>query len=477
MATNGSLDRFACGRRHDAGVVNSGRPWRDEPSNPAEVPETPLHRAARVGDHDAIRRLIAHGGDVDELLDVQTSVGGPPILLTPLGQSAMSHQGASVETIRILLDLGASLSHQNTRIMLMVAAKRNPELADVLLGTGAFPDGLDDLPSSRSPLEKAVRSGSVETVRALLDAGADPNRRKDDRRRLLGEARSLEMLDLLLDAGVQVSPPVVGKDRPGWKDAPHVLASIAGDGKVDRTERVAMLRRLIEARQIDKADVDESLDFTSTNGLSALLEIGADPHADRYLLGGRCSGGMEQDHAATERFIDVLIDAGLDPNDQDEHGFRPLLQAVSPEAGGSGYQWSEGYSRPAALALIRRGADVNIVYPSTDIEPLEGGDLTGFTPLHLAARAGDGVVVEAMLDAGADPLALIPDGRSALDLLEEAVARLEDDVAAARKWFANRPLRESSRSQEDLAWWLRRLHDARTAAQRLNNIGDRPPVT
>jgi ankyrin repeat protein len=188
-----------------------------------------------------------------------------------------------------------------------------------------------------------------------------------------------------------------------------------------------MLDLLVERRSLTQHDLDSGLWYaafapTDAEGVKALLEAGASLHGDRLLLASVCFGHRIDHDAGVEAVIDALIDAGLDPNDQDENGFTPLLTALGPDTFGLGYQESDGYNRPAALALVRRGAEVNIRYPETDVRSLEDVVVVGFTPLHLAARVGDGQVVRALLDAGADPTAQTPGGRTALEL---ARAQLE----------------------------------------------------
>jgi ankyrin repeat protein len=90
------------------------------------------------------------------------------------------------------------------------------------------------------------------------------------------------------------------------------------------------------------------------------------------------------------------------PNESDARGWTPLLYAV---IGGDGV---------LVDALMRAGADVNAVAPD------------GSTPLMKAALWGHIEIVQALINAGADPRRRDGDGWTALDLAE---ARHYKDVA------------------------------------------------
>src|SRR5689334_8491049 len=76
---------------------------------PPKEGEPPLHRAARVGDHAAITRLLDGGADVDELFNIGLDPGAHPSIATPLMVAAGSGDGATVDTVRLLLARAARL--------------------------------------------------------------------------------------------------------------------------------------------------------------------------------------------------------------------------------------------------------------------------------------------------------------------------------------------------------------------------------
>jgi hypothetical protein len=74
---------------------------------PPKQDEPALHCAARLGDHERIRQLVNNGHDINLPFDIRLDPGGRSALATPLMVAAGSGYGASVETMRLLLELGA----------------------------------------------------------------------------------------------------------------------------------------------------------------------------------------------------------------------------------------------------------------------------------------------------------------------------------------------------------------------------------
>ncbi len=83
---------------------------------PPKPGEPALHRAARTGDHDAIRRLIAGGADPDDIFDIGLAPQAAERPATPLMVAAGSGDGATDETVNLLLSLGADPAHEVDQI-------------------------------------------------------------------------------------------------------------------------------------------------------------------------------------------------------------------------------------------------------------------------------------------------------------------------------------------------------------------------
>ena len=202
-----------------------------------------------------------------------------------------------------------------------------------------------------SPLMYAAVLGSVESMRLLLDAGADPN-----------VPNNFDATPLMWCAG----------------DAAKVRLLLGKGAKVDARSKLGRTPLLIAAYN------DGAIEAARL-----LLEKGADINA-------RDKGGASVlELAAAANNIElarILIAKGANVNDVDELGFTPLLDAA-----GNGDRNAE-----MVKLLIEHGAKVN-VKSGDSIEMVKNGaiKLGHLTPLQFAAQSNY-EATEALLKAGAD---------------------------------------------------------------------------
>ncbi len=499
----------------------SGTTWEPNPEHRTpKAGEPEIHRAARLGDAAALRRLAAMGEDLNVIFDVGLDPSSGPWPATPLMVAAGSGEGATAETVRALLELGADPTRETragsaamfaciglgwnyppggdaARLRLLltagsplpltgekaawlvsqVAARGDPERLSALLSLGApatpvfdpararerhrqlqasmrqyresmpnpfagLPESVRDrmkqieadreradeeraasAPSSAAiPFFQAVGSGSGECVQLLLDAGADVHQRDDGRRTALWEAWTESTATLLVQNGLNIED----QDWLGWTPL------MAGLDDLEKT------RALIAAG----ADVNATHDrgytvFMSAVGASernpavlrCLIAAGADPHAVSELgytaFHAAIDVNGEANHEDSVRAtLTYLKSLGVDLEHRNNRGQTPLARALA-----------EGTATEVTV-LCEIGADVNA---SGTVRRCGAAVGAAWDAPLLFLAAGAAVDPDqkaaAMLVAGADPLALDGDGRTALDaLLADLCAQCVDATSALRNY-------------------------------------------
>ena len=259
------------------------------------------------------------------------------------------------------------MGHPGARRRGGVAGRRwvGPLLAVVCLG--AAPREL--------PLVEAVKAGSAESVRALLDQRIDVNAAEADGAIALhwavrGEAAVV--VGMLIAAGADVT----AANRYGM--TPLSLACLTGNAGI--------ITQLLEAG----ADPNE----VTVGGQTALMTAArtGDVAAVRVLLAHGADVHLRDDThgqtalmwAAAENnagVVDTLVQAGADVHARTQHGFTAFLFAA--RAG----------RIAAAQVLLAAGASVNAALPN------------GVTPLLLAITNVNYELAAILLRAGADPQA------------------------------------------------------------------------
>ena len=128
------------------------------------------------------------------------------------------------------------------------------------------------------------------------------------------------------------------------------------------------------------------------------------------------------------------LNAGADPNARFHHGWTPLLEAESFEIAslllerGASIEVEDDYGRGVfhALTYAQTPFELAHLYRGTAAD-LEGRDCDGRTPLLHALASAQGHIAAplALLDIGADPLALDAQGNNALHCWAMGRGRLE----------------------------------------------------
>jgi uncharacterized protein len=209
-------------------------------------------------------------------------------------------------------------------------------------------------PSADVTLVQAVKTGNVQTVRAMVKAKADANSAEPDGTTALHWAvqnGNLEMVDLLIRSGAKVA----AANRYGV--TPLTVACTAGNAAI----------------------------------VERLLAAGADPNAT--LADGE-TPLMTAARTGSAETIKALMAHGAN------------VKVRERRKGQTALMWAAAENNVAAIrALVEAGADVN--------ERSTGGS---FTPYLFAIRAGHIDAARALVDAGVDVNQSLTDGTSALVL-------------------------------------------------------------
>ena len=180
---------------------------------------TPLLFAAQQGNIEAARLLLSAGADVDESapdgIGGNTNAGTRFVANTDAAALLVAIDSGHADMARFLLDRGADPNHGGAgRTALHAAVQRAmPDLVAALLEHGADPDarlekrlpfvsrritqdnGLTPSNTGATPFFLAASFGDLESMRILVEGGADPTARVDDGTTALMVAAGADYVD------------------------------------------------------------------------------------------------------------------------------------------------------------------------------------------------------------------------------------------------------------------------------------------
>jgi ankyrin repeat protein len=360
-----------------------------------------LIEAVKRSDSRAVEALLGQGVDVN----ARQGDGA-----TALHWAAHQNDRTLVER---LLRAGADASAVNdlgVTPLLLACTNASAPVVEALLAAGANPNATAE--GRETPLMVASWTGSVDVVKRLVAAGADVNARESSRQQTAlmwaASERHSEIVRLLAASGADLHAKTIVNTpnrRPGGRAAGASAAGLTALLFAARVGDVESARILLDAGANVNDTADEGLSalgFATVRGhvpmAVLLLERGANPNA--------ADGGYSPLHWAAGSWETTLTTADFTINREgnDEWNVLPGLR--------------EG-KLDLVKALLRHGADANL---RMKMAPPRAGstknpqlpELVGATPFFLAAMAGDAAVMQALLDAGADPALTTVVGSTAL---------------------------------------------------------------
>src|SRR5437879_1203411 len=317
-------------------------------ADPNGAPTPVIMTAARTGNVETVKSLLAHGADVNAKE-------------SPRGQTALMWAVAEKhpEVARMLIDHGADVHARSTSgftPLLFAARQGDMESARMLLEVGANVN--EAAPEEGSALVVAIHSGHEALALFLLEKGADPN---------AADAYGVTALHYAVLKGLaRVSGvrPISGADYVYRPNMPELVKALLAHG-ANPNARVAKFPPMPNTRQFKLID---------------LTPVGATP----FLLAAASYDPV---------IMRLLVAAGDDPSLTDEAKNTPLIMAA-------------GYAEGITHAVLRPEEDDRNALEAVKIAVELGADVNGTsdmgeTALHGAAYVGANDIVQFLVEKGA----------------------------------------------------------------------------
>jgi len=245
------------------------------------------------------------------------------------------------------------------------------EVVDALLGFGANPNRKF---KSRTLLGFAAESGSVETVKRVLEAGVDRRVTELDQWTPVHRAARhghAAVLELLLSKGFPADAPAKGKRTP--------LTLACQSGHLEAARVLLDARAKVNHRVVHQHGGDCPLTLAAASGSRATVELLLDRGARIDLTNGTALTSLAiaiaRDHAEV---FDLLVARGADLNAHGDHGAPPVVIAATH----------------GRTDLLERLLDAGV-------SPDQPTALRGRRPLMAAVGGGHGEAAELLLSRGA----------------------------------------------------------------------------
>jgi ankyrin repeat protein len=341
---------------------------------------TALMWAAANSNADAVRFLISKGADVGARSG--TTAPGRAPYLAPAGRNRIQDfiDGRGGSGTHVALDDPKARAEADKRLI------EEKELAKRAMAAFPAPKAAKPPPKQwggLTPLQFAVREGSMETVKVLVDAGADVNQRSEFGWTALLVAtqnRCYKIGVFLLDHGAD---PNIANEG-GW--SPLYIATDnrnieGGDYPVRKPDmdHLDYIKRLFVANANPNLRMRSSTETRTIFTHQWLQEEGATP-----FLRAAQSGDTV--------LLKLLLEHGADPKIMTDSKVTPLMVASGIGwVEGITYEWSPKETLETVKILLDLGADVN----AQDL-------IDGRTALMGAAHKGRNDVIELLVQHGAD---------------------------------------------------------------------------
>jgi ankyrin repeat protein len=333
--------------------------------------DSPLTKAVKANDVQAVRALVKSGGNVNE----KSGDGSSPLL--------WAANNGSVEIARLLITNKAAVDTPNdygVTPLLQASRVGDSAMVDLLLRSGANPAKAH--PEGETPLLAAARSGSVDTVRLLLARGVDVNHAEtfQNTTALMWAAAEghIDVVDLLIEAGADLNRQGHITSLTERHNADYPTGGFTALMFAARAGNEALVRRLVAK--------GANVNLKNGDGASAAMVA---MYNDRFDVAG------------------TLIELGSDPNDGSLYVTAEMRDATTDQFAFDGSRRRPNYSNTlTALDLMRtlleRGADPNQRFEGQfHSTHMPNTDRFDNTPFFRAAVAADVEALKVMVGRGA----------------------------------------------------------------------------
>jgi ankyrin repeat protein len=295
--------------------------------------ESPLAAAAVAGKVNFTHLLLIYGGDSNQtlsdgntlmtacinkktpkkLVDLLLEYGADPDAKNRMGQTALfkAIEAVRVDIMESLLKHEANPNLPGPKHLLWPATMHSTPCLQLLLSHGA------DHKKTPGVMELAASINNIESVKALLKAGVNPNIKKDSVYTPLCSAirdNRADIIDLLLKNGADPNTPA--SEYPAFKCITH--------------KRQHFLPTLVAAGadlNSPKGIVEQAVASNNMEALIWLLDQGLDPNVRNAKGHSALTTAIRENRV---EMIDLLLNRGADPNKRGEDW--PVCMAVKNPA-------------------------------------------------------------------------------------------------------------------------------------------------
>lgn len=370
--------------------------------------KTPLDLARRRN-HPKIERMLREAkrkrimrSDIYELKegDIETFDG--------IQRFAHAVADADIEAVRLLIEKGAdvnkSVSDGGRETLLHIAVDRNhPEIVAVLLQAGADVNAVDY--DGETPLHRAALN-SPASVPLLISAGANVDAQDnihDSPLHYAAECNSLDTIAALIDAGATIDLPGYGGRTALFEAVFHENVE-ATELLLERGANVNHRIKLSRSKADGETPIHVAALYANMEIMATLIDAGADIETKSV------RGKKAIDHAIHEKKTDLviyLIKRGAEVPDLIDYAGKKSLWAQAE-------LWYKGVKNADKVAsdtndleqlcrAIRQGkTEAVMVLLLKRRTNLNAFDKHGYAPLHWAALEGNIEIIAALLDFGAE---------------------------------------------------------------------------